>query len=186
MRRIVVVAILGLAVAGCGSQNATPPTPTPTAVTVADKTYTDPDFGFSFRYPGNWKAPAKGSTSAATGPNNYFVHLTVPNQAAGVEVEVSGTVTQFPPIRNGQQAKDPKGPDIFTYYHARVSGQPALRVLRSYKGVVDEVATFINVGHAEYAVRMVTPNPPFPEFVANGYNLIVRTLKLPTAGNATQ
>jgi hypothetical protein len=171
--------LVAAALAGCGSQHASAPTAT---AFVANKSYVDPYFGFSFEYPGTWKAPAQGTTNAATGTNDYFVHLTVPGQAAGVEVEVSGQVTQFPPIKDGQQAKDPHGPDVFTYYHATVSGYPALRVLRSYKGQVDEVATFVNVGHREFAVRSIVERPPFPGFVTSGYDTIVRTLKLPSGG----
>jgi hypothetical protein len=170
--------LLAAMVAGCGSSG----TSSASGTSVRSKTYIDPNFGFRFNYPGNWKAPKKGSTSQSTGPNNYYVHLTLPNQVAGVEVQVSGQVTQFPPIKDGEKRKDPTGPDYFTYYHARVSGFPALRVLRSYKGKVDEVATFVNVRHAEYAIKTTIFNPPFPAFVTAGYNLIVRTMKIPKNG----
>jgi len=176
-RTVLPLLLLSLAIAGCGSSGSSP-SPTPSTA-IAIKSYTDPNFGFRFSYPTAWQAPRQGSSSAATGPNNYFVHLTLPKQVAGVEVEVSGQVTPFPPITDGEKRKDPRGPDIFTYYHARVSGLPALRVLRSYKGQVDEVATFVNLGHREYTVRMVTISPPFPTQVMAGYNVITRTLKLP-------
>jgi hypothetical protein len=177
--RVMLSLTLLAVVAGCGSHGTTTAATTPSPI-VRNKTYVDPNFGFRFTYPGGWKAPRQGSTNKSTGPNNYFVHLTLPNQVAGVEVQVSGEVTKFPPIKNGEKRKDPNGPDIFTYYHARVSGLPALRVTRSFKGKADEIATFINVAHAEYTVRMVIFNPPFPKWVVSGYNLIVRTLKLPT------
>jgi hypothetical protein len=61
-----------------------------------------------------------------------------------------------------------------------------LKVLRSYKGQVDEIATFVNLGHKEYAVRAITPTPPFPAWVTRGYNQLVRSLKLPNSGNARQ
>jgi hypothetical protein len=179
MRRTLGGLFLILILAGCS--NGPVPTPTPTPTAVPTKSYSDRLFHFSFRYPGNWTAPKSGvAESGSAGTNAYDVHLQIPNSQADVRVVVSGRVTPFPSFADGHIAPDPNGgADKFQYFHATVSGFPAMSVYRIAGKHVDGIDTFINVGHKAFAVRMVTASPPFTDEIRKGYTTIVRSLQLP-------
>lgn len=173
VRCSLVLLVLVLALAGCASKT----TATPTATPAVARTYNDASFNFSFKYPSDWKAPKKGEIQP--GNLNYIVHLKPRDQASNLEVEVSGQVSALPPVTNGEIVKDPSGPDKFQYFNTTVSGRHGLRVLRLSSGVPDEIATFVNVGHRQFVVRMITGVPPFTASDTHGYYTIVGSLRLP-------
>lgn len=172
---ITLIGIL-LVITGCSSQS----TASNTLVPDPTKTYTDTAYNFSFKYPATWSVKSHTMSVASAGnPRIYIVHLNVPGNAAGMEVTVSGTVTPFPPITDGEVRKDPSGPSSFRYFNKTVSGFPALRVERFYQGQTDQITTIINGHKRTYAVRMLTATPPFKAAALTGYGVIVRTLSLP-------
>jgi hypothetical protein len=174
--RFIPIAVLLILVCGCGSSSSTPPTPRP------PKTYSDAKFRFTFKYPRSWSVPKTGGHEAnsSNGVPTYIVPITVPGNPASPEVTVDGQIIQFPTFEDGHIAADPSGgPDFFHYYHATVSGLPAMRVERWSGKHMDEVDTFVNTSKLSFDIRMDTGNPPFPADVTSGYNTIVKTTRLP-------
>lgn len=172
MPRLLLLGIV-LALAGCGGRSAAP-----TATAVSTKTYSDPTYNFSFKYPANWKAPKTGQPLAHT--NSYVVKLFTPGNAAGAEVLVTGTVTPFPTFNDGLVVPDPAGgSDTLHYFHATVDGLPAMHIERFSGKHADQISTIVNQGHREYVVRILTGQPPFSPQILQGYGTIVKTLKVP-------
>ncbi|MDQ2745024.1 MAG: hypothetical protein M3Z66_22395 [Chloroflexota bacterium] len=166
---------MAVAISGCASSAA----PKATAVPVVS--YHDQQYRFSFSYPSGWKAPTKGGhvTSVQSVPT-YVVPVTTPHNIAGVQVTVDHQVIPLPTFVEGRVAADPSGgPDTFHYHHLKVSGWPAMQIKRYSGTTVDGVFTIINTRTLSYQVEMITAQPPFPPTAFNGYNTIVRTLKIP-------
>ena len=82
MRLSILLLIVTLTLAGCGSSSAKP---TPTTVPLA--TYTDPQYGFSFRHPSNWTVPKTGGKVInVAGVRTYELDLAIPQDAAQVSM----------------------------------------------------------------------------------------------------
>lgn len=180
MRNFLLLCALGLLLAGCGSKPSAAPTATAPAV-VALKSFTDPNFHFSFRYPGNWTVAQKGGKEENIGGiRTYVLPIHIPGDVGDLEITMDGDVVQFPSFVEGHCAPDPRGPaNTFCYYHAHVSGWPAMHINRISGGQIDSIDTITNTHTRSYDVRIVTGTPPFPANVMSGYKTIVRTLKVP-------
>jgi hypothetical protein len=176
LRHLTLLFVIAIAVTGCGTSNATATPPN-----VAMASYTDAQFGFSFRYPSNWKISKQGGhTSTISGVRTYILAISVPQDAAQISVTVDGDVTPFPPFANGHTAPDPNGPThTFQYFHATVAGWPAMVINRFSGKQITEVDTITNTRTRSYDVRMLTATPPFPSDITAGYNHVVKSFKVP-------
>ena len=174
------VALLGLltvCLAGCGFGSAGP---APTATPVPNKTYTDKTFHFTFKYPANWTLPAKGGHVASIGGvQTYIVPLDEPNRGAHIEVTVDGDVIQLPAFQEGHIAPATDGsPAEMQYFHAHLSGLPAMRIHRIVNKQIDEIDTIANTQRQSYDVRMITGTPPFTQAALNTYRLLTTSLQV--------
>ena len=176
MRLSILLLIATITLAGCGSSGAKP---APTSVPLAS--YTDPKFGFSFRYPSNWTVPkGGGKVINVAGVSTYELDLNVPQQEAQISVTVDGDVTPFPTFADGKTAPDPNAPShTFQYFHGNVAGWPAMIIRRFTGKQITEVDTVTNTRTRSYDVRALTATPPFPAFVTHGYSQIVKSFKVP-------
>jgi len=168
---------LTIAVAGCGSNGASSPSKTPTA----SRSFTDPTFKFSFKYPSTWSVPPKGGHQSSSSPGTYILPVSVPGNPtpANLEVTVDGQVFTIPSFVDGKISPDPSGgPDFYHYYHATVDGLPGMRVERWSGKQMDEVDTFVYTRTKSYDIRMDTGTPPFPGAVTSGYNGVVKSFKV--------
>lgn len=175
MYRFLLLACPLILLAGCGGGGGSS-TPTP----PANKSYSDPTFHFSIKYPATWKLPKKGGHySTEQGVQTYILPFTVPGGAASAEVTISGRVN-FPPFEDGKVSPNPNGgPTYFHYYHVTVDGIPAVRVERWAGKLMDEVDTFVNTAKYGYDIRMDTGVPPFPSTIMYGYVTLLKTITLP-------
>lgn len=176
MRHYFLLVVLATAVVGCGSSSAKP---TPPSVTMAS--YKDSQFGFSFRYPANWKVAKQGGHMVNLGSvRTYILDISVPQDAAQLSVTVDADVVPFPSFQNGKTAPDPRGPThTFQYFHARVAGWPAMVIRRFTSKQITEIDTVTNTRTRSYDVRMLTATPPFPSGITQGYNDLVKSFKVP-------
>jgi hypothetical protein len=176
LRLCILLLVVAFTLAGCGSSTAKPaPTPIPSVA------FTDPQFGFSFRYPVNWSVPKKGGNIVdVAGVRTYELNLKVPQDAAQLSITVDGDVVPFPAFADGKTAPDPNGPThTFQYFHAHVAGWPAMEIRRFTGKQITEVDTVTNTRTRSYDVRMLTATPPFPSSVTSGYARVVKSLKVP-------
>jgi hypothetical protein len=176
LRHSIPLLFLTVAIAGCGSSAATP---VPTVETT--RLYTDAQHGFSFRYPSNWSVPKNGGKIVnVAGVSTYELDLTIPQDAAQVSVTVDADVVQFPAFADGKTAPDPNAPShTFQYFHSRVAGWPAMVIRRFTGKQITEEDTVTNTRTRSYDVRMLTATPPFSSTVTQGYQRVVKSLKVP-------
>lgn len=165
---------VGFVAAACGSSHSSLPTISKT------KTYRDPTLHFRFRYPADWKVPGSGKVETIGGAPTYVVHVTIPGNAASAEVTASTTTVPIPSFSNGEVKPDPNGgPDKFHYFHVSISGLKGMRIERYSGKQSDEIDSVANSSNRLYDVRMIAATPPFAPRTLAGYNLIVRSLKVP-------
>lgn len=169
-RIFLTVILLGLLV-GCGSSRAT---------SATGNTYHDKKYGFSFRYPSGWTAPAQGKVQNVAGVSTYIVTLHPPDNSVGFEITADHDVIPFPTFQEGHIAPNPGGgPDMLHFHHARLSGWPAMEIQRYNGPNVDEIDTIINTRTISYQVRILTANPPLSATQNAAYNQVLNSLKIP-------
>lgn len=171
---LVIVALSGCAVPGIGSSSSNG-----SAKTISLATYRDARYHFSFRYPRGWKIDRPLSESLGGVPT-YEVHITPPSSQVDFRVTVDKSLQDYSTIPEGKIVNDPQGgPDTFHYHHLNVSSWPAIQIQRFSGTTVDEIDTITNTHQYSYNVRMLSATPPFPANVMDGYNRVVRTLRVP-------
>jgi hypothetical protein len=177
VRRTLLFGMVVALVTGCGSSSSASPTATPSP----SKTYNDPTFHYSFKYPGAWSiSPKGGHATTLRGVKTYVVDVQIPGKAAGLQITTDAQIIPFPPFVDGKISPDPTGgPDTFHYYHAKISGLAAMHVERWNGKQMTEVDTFVNTQTRAYDVRMNTATPPFSSKALAGYNAIVKSMRLP-------
>jgi len=141
------------------------------------KSYSDPTYHFSFRYPAAWGIKGKGHTELLPTPT-YVLHINTHDQTVDLEVTVDHDIIALPRFQNGEVRKDPEGPDKLHYQHAQVSGYPAMHVGRYAGKTLDGLFVIFNTKKSSYQVRMISAVPPFKSSVIRGFNQIVRTLRV--------
>lgn len=167
-RFVLAIALMAL-VTGCGGSGSSKPA-----------TYHDKRFGFTFKYPSDWKAPAQGTVQDVGGVSTYIVDLRPKDNSVDFQVTVDRNVIPIPAFPEGKIAHDPNGgPDIYHYHHLNVSGWPAMGIQRFNGSQVDGLFTIINTHSLSYQVRMIVANPPVNQSQTNDYNMVVHSLKIP-------
>jgi hypothetical protein len=179
MHRFAPALLCALLLAGCGTSGATP-TATPAPVHVATASYSDHQYGFSFKYPQNWSVPKSGGHQVDNGGvKQYVLDITVPKNQAGVSITVDNSVQPFPSFTNGHKGHIPNDPHTYVYFHRTVSQLPAMRVERYSGTQINEIDTFVNTPRQSYDIRTLSPNPPFTAQELAGYETIVKSFKPP-------
>jgi hypothetical protein len=171
-RSFALLLALAVTLIGCGSNS--------TSTGTATKLFTDAKYHFSFRYPAQW-VPHPGAIEQLNSVSTYVVRISVPNNTAGPEVTMSGTVTPFGNFPNGEIKVDPNvGPGKFQYFHLKLSGRDGMQVRHFISGNLREIQTFVESAHRLYDARIVVPNPPISRELQAEYNTITSTLKIPS------
>src|SRR5579884_2095840 len=99
MRRLILVLLATVLLAGCSVTASGPagPAASPTTITLA--TYHDARYHFSFRYPAQWSVPANGGRrTQLNGVPTYLLTVKTPGNVAGIRITVDQDLTKYTSI----------------------------------------------------------------------------------------
>jgi hypothetical protein len=166
MKRATCLASL-LLLAGCGgSQHAAIPSRHRTV--QATRTYTDPVYHFSFKYPSSWSAPGRGSRRIVDRTKAYVVRLRPPGNRA--EVFVAEMPRAASPL--------PRGPKPIVHrVSVTAGGRKAAQVQQVVAGFLSQEDTLVHAGAHYYDLRVGAASPPFQTQVLAGYNGLVASFQ---------
>lgn len=173
------VALLFLGLATLGGCGAFGSTARPTVRPLATKSYRDSNYGFSFRYPAIWTAARRGRTESQANRTQYVLPINTHDSNVSLQIVMDTQLIAIPTVTPGKIGTGSNG-SRYRYYNLRISGYLALQGQRLYKrNQVDDIETVVNSRTYSFTIRMLAVKPPFSALEKRGYNLILRSMKLP-------